>query len=256
MSINQTMILELDVGNSRIKWRLLAADNLAVLSSGHVPGFEQLVQVSELETTILMARMCSVRSGDVNKQLEEWVSASYGVHLLQAKVSQSCGGVTNQYADVSRLGIDRWLAMLAAYRRAGGACMIIDSGTAFTLDVVDSHGLHLGGYIIPGLKLMRSSLESNTAIKLDEDYSAYSAELGHSTDEAVFNGTVTALLATVRQQNESLGAAAGAKTYFAGGDASLLHSLAGLERSEIVTSLVLDGLDVACPQLATSRGSV
>ena len=256
MSINQQMILELDVGNSRIKWRLLAADDLAVTGAGHVSGFDELQGVTQLEAAISMARMCSVRGGEVNKKLEDWVRARYAVDLLQAAVTQSCGGVTNQYADVSRLGIDRWLAMLAAYRRAGGACMIIDSGTAFTIDVVDAQGLHLGGYIIPGLELMRSSLESNTAIRLSDNYSAYSQSLGHSTDEAVFNGTVTALLATIKQQSESLGRAGAFEIYFAGGDAGLLHGLAGLDRSEIVTSLVLDGLDVACPRPDSDRGQV
>ena len=242
------MILELDVGNSRIKWRLLVADTVTLVREGHVADFEELQQLEELQAEISMARMCSVRSGDVNAKLEEWIASNYGVELLRAQVSRSCGGVTNQYADVSRLGIDRWLAMLAAFRRAGGACMVVDSGTAFTIDVVDAQGLHQGGYIIPGLKLMRTSLESTTAIRLSEDYSVYSEDLGHSTDEAVFNGTVTALLATIRQQFELLGPVGTVKTYFAGGDAQLLHRLAGLDGSEIVTSLVFDGLDVACPR--------
>ena len=241
------MILELDVGNSRIKWRLLAAGDLAVVKAGHVPGFDELQRVTELDAAITLARMCSVRGGDVNRRLEDWIRAKYSVALVQASVTQSCGGVTNQYADVSRLGIDRWLAMLAAYRRAGGACMVIDSGTALTIDVVDAQGLHLGGHIIPGLRLMRGSLESNTAIRLSDNYSAYSQSLGHSTDEAVFNGTVTALLATIKQQSESLARVGDVEIYFAGGDAELLHGLAGLDRSEIVTSLVFDGLDVACP---------
>lgn len=256
MGINQHMILELDVGNSRIKWRLLAADDLAVTCAGHVPGFEELQRVTELEAAVTMARMCSVRGGDVNQQLTDWVRAKYGIDLARAAVTQSCGGVTNQYADVSRLGIDRWLAMLAAYRRAGGACMVIDSGTAFTIDVVDAQGLHLGGYIIPGLKLMRGSLESNTAIRLSGNYAEHSENLGHSTDAAVFNGTVTALLATIRKQSESFGGAGGVETYFAGGDADLLHGLAGLERSEVVSSLVLDGLDVACPGPDSARGLI
>ena len=253
MSVNQRMILELDVGNSRIKWRLLAADDLSVTGVGHVSGFDELQQVPELEVTISMARMCSVRGGDINKELKDWVRSKHGLDLLQAAVIQSCGGVTNQYADVSRLGIDRWLAMLAAYRRAGGACMIIDSGTAFTIDVLDAQGLHLGGYIIPGLKLMRSSLESSTSIRLSDNYSAYSQSLGHSTDEAVFNGTVAVLLATIKKLRESVGAV---EIYFAGGDAALLYGLAGLDRSEVVTSLVLDGLDIACPEPDNGRGQV
>lgn len=256
MSVNQHMILELDVGNSRIKWRLLTADSLVEVSAGHVPGFEDLLGVPELDTEITMARMCSVRGGDVNKKLEDWLCVTHGIELEQAQVTQSCGGVTNQYADVTRLGIDRWLAMLAAYRRAGGACMIVDSGTAFTIDVLDATGLHLGGYIIPGLKLMRNSLESNTAIRLSDNYAEYSQDLGHSTNAAVFNGTVTALLATIKQQSESLPLAGDSEIYFTGGDAELLHDLAGLPRSAVVTSLVFEGLDVACPRRSIDRERV
>ncbi len=249
------MILELDVGNSRIKWRLLAQDSLVPSSAGHVPGIAELQRVQELDAVIAQARMCSVRAPEVNRQIEDWVRARWGIEIEQARVTRSCGGVTNQYEDVSRLGIDRWLAMLAAYRRAQGACIVIDSGTAFTLDLVDEQGLHLGGYILPGLRLMRDSLEENTGIRLSKDYSCNSQELGHSTDAAVFNGAVAALLATIKQLSQSLRSDKGTKIYFAGGDAELLHGLAGIKNSEIVLSLVFEGLDVACgaPPLAQGR---
>lgn len=247
------MILELDVGNTRIKWRLLAADTLLPLNTGHVSDLQQLQRVTELQVGISFARMCSVRGGELNQQIEQWVRDQYGIELQRAAVMVSRGGVSNQYADVSRLGIDRWLAMLAAYRRAGGACMVIDSGTAFTLDVVDAQGQHKGGYIIPGLGLMRSSLEAHTAIRLMENYSGDSRELGHSTDAAVFNGTLSALLATVELQRQALQAQGSVKIYFAGGDAELLHSLADIEGSEVVSTLVFDGLDVACPRPGSSE---
>jgi len=246
MRIDQSMILELDVGNSRIKWRLITMGESELRAEGHVSGFEELNLLPELDVAIEMARMCSVRGGDTNKKIEEWIRRDYGIELARAEVTRSCGGVSNQYADVSRLGIDRWLAMLAGYNRADGACMVIDSGTAFTIDVVDAEGLHQGGYILPGLALMQGSLETNTAIRLSNNYTAYSKKLGHSTDEAVFNGTVTALLAVIRQQSELL-CKEGVRTFFAGGDAELLHSLAMLEHSEIATSLVFEGLDIACP---------
>lgn len=243
------MILELDVGNSRIKWRLLAADTMTVSAAGHVPGFSELQEVGELDAPITLARMCSVRSGEVNAQIGDWIASRYGVELQRAVVTQSCGGVTNQYVDVSRLGIDRWLAMLAAYKRCGGACVIVDAGTAFTVDLLDAQGLHLGGYILPGLSLMRSSLESTTAIRLTPGFQGRAETTGHSTDAAVANGTLTALLALVTQVMNSDGMRQlGAKLYFTGGDAELCSVHAAIEGSEVVPSLVFDGLDVACPR--------
>tara|TARA_B110000858_G_scaffold3502_1_gene4095 strand:+ start:81739 stop:82512 length:774 start_codon:yes stop_codon:yes gene_type:complete len=255
MSINQHMILELDVGNSRIKWRLLAAEGLAVTGAGHVSGLEDLQRVTELETAITMARMCSVRGGDVNKQLADWVRGKYGVELVLAVVTQSCGGVTNQYADVSRLGIDRWLAMLAAFKRVGGACVVVDAGTAFTIDLLDAQGLHLGGYILPGLSLMGSSLESTTGIRLTPGFTGRPEVTGHSTDQAVSNGSLSALLALISQlmraeSSEQLGA----RLLFTGGDAELFHVHAAIKGSEIIPSLVLDGLDVACPHPDSDLG--
>ena len=120
------MILELDVGNSRIKWRLLDA-SMAVASQGHVADIEELQQSADLQQPISAARMCSVRSAQDKALIASWVNKRYGIDLLQAVVTQSCAGVTNQYADVSSLGIDRWLAMLAAYKKADGACVIVDA---------------------------------------------------------------------------------------------------------------------------------
>jgi type III pantothenate kinase len=125
----------------------------------------------------------------------------------------------------------------------------VDAGTAFTVDVVDASGLHRGGYIIPGLKLMRSSIEQNTAIRLDPDYSFMAESLGHSTEEAVFNGTLTALVATINMQVGFVSSELNqcGKVYFSGGDAGLLHKHAAIPESEIVPSLVFEGLAIACP---------
>lgn len=248
------MILELDVGNTRIKWRMLAADSAEPVDEGHVPGFDELIHLQALASPIDFVRMCSVRGGEVNRQIEGWLQSNHGIEVAQARVTQRCGGVTNQYADVNRLGIDRWLAMLGAYRRAQGACLIIDSGTAFTLDAIDATGLHLGGYIIPGLQLMRHSIEANTAIRLSPDYSERSSALGHSTDAAVFNGTVAALLGAIELQSRRLRDREGVRIFFAGGDAELLHALAGIDGSEVLRSLVFEGLAIACPRPDSAEG--
>ncbi len=248
------MILELDAGNSRIKWRQISHHSLALINEGFALEFADLQRIPELQHPLKMVRLCSVRGREVNTRLKDWVRASYRLDLRLAEVTQSCAGVTNQYKDVSRLGIDRWLAMLAAYKRAGGACVVVDAGTAFTIDVLDEQGLHLGGYILPGLNLMHSSLESNTAIRLTPDYIGRPQSLGHSTDQAVFNGTLTSLLATITQLMEVIDSEqAATKLYLAGGDAELLHSQLSREGSEVVPGLVFEGLAVACPYPGDSQ---
>lgn len=247
------MILELDAGNSRIKWRQIRSDSMELINAGIVPEFSDLEIVPELQYSVKMVRLCSVRGRELNIQLQDWVSSSYGLDLQVAEVTQSCGGVTNQYKDVSRLGIDRWLALLAAYKRTAGACVVVDAGTAFTIDLLDAQGLHLGGYILPGLQLMRSSLESATAIRLTPGHIARPQAAGHSTDQAVSNGTLTALLAMITQIMHSINSQQVAtKLYFTGGDAELLHAHASIEGSEVVPGLVFEGLAVACPYLHDS----
>ncbi len=111
-------------------------------------------------------------------------------------------GVTIRYSDPSRLGVDRWLAMLAAHAASTKACLVVDCGTALTIDKLTASGEHCGGYIIPGLALMRRSLEENTRIRLNKEFEAGGVALGHSTDEAVYHGSLAAAVALIRAKFE------------------------------------------------------
>lgn len=242
------MILELDAGNSRIKWRLLDASTTRITGEGAAPDPEALAIVLGELAPPRMVRMSSVRSEDVNIAIARFVEARWQLPVHQARVQASCAGVRNQYKDQGRLGVDRWLAMLAGFRRAQGACIVIDSGTAMTIDCVAADGLHEGGYITPGLRLMRDSLVNNTRIRLAPDPGAPSLDLGHSTDAAVNNGTLALLLALIdrvvaasRRDNPATA------VFLSGGDAELLARLAAITDGEVVPSLVLDGLALACP---------
>lgn len=242
------MILELDVGNSRIKWRLL--DEQSGERSGLSYAQEEGDLFKELEklSVPLMVRMSSVRGGAANDTIEQWVDARWSLPVHIARVSQNVGGVTNQYADQTRLGVDRWLAMLAAFWVAKGTCVIIDSGTALTIDVLDRQGLHLGGYITPGLRLMRTSLEQNTRIRLSTKINQDSIALGNSTDTAVLNGTLASQVCLINKVvAETRENDATARIFFAGGDAELLAARSIVKEFEIAPSLVLDGLAIACP---------
>jgi len=71
--------------------------------------------------------------------------------------------VATAVEEPERVGTDRLLAALAAYRRTGGACIVVDAGTAVTVDAVDERGVFLGGAILPGLGLMARALAEGTA---------------------------------------------------------------------------------------------
>ena len=248
------MILELDIGNTRIKWRHKSSQGNEVEAEGVFADVEEFISSYFHRTNPEVIRLCSVREQIETNVLVNWSRQRWGLEPLIAEVSRECGGVSINYPDVSRLGVDRWLAMLAAYRIADRACLIADSGTAFTLDGIDSDGTHLGGFILPGIKLMRHGLETSTAISIPEDAQTGSIELGNSTDEAVLNGSIASLVALVEKYSRKLQQTTGqAKLFFSGGDAAAIAKFIDYENFEIIPGLVLDGLAIACPSHKESR---
>jgi type III pantothenate kinase len=242
------MILELDIGNSRIKWRQFDEISSCVMDLGHVDDVAALFEIMAAAPTPVMIRSCSVRDGQVNDQIRQWAATNWGLPVQAAIVSRKCAGVSNQYSDPEKLGVDRWLAMLAAFNRAAGPCIVVDSGTAMTVDVVDARGLHCGGYIVPGLKLMGESLRVNTGIRLGEQQLPPTLAAGHSTDDAVRNGALAALVALIERVVKSVSEDdLQAKLYLSGGDAAELDNNLQAFHAELIPGLVMDGLAIACP---------
>jgi type III pantothenate kinase len=128
------------------------------------------------------------------------------------------------------LGVDRWLAMLAARAETRGPVCVIQAGTAVTFDAVDAAGRHLGGLIIPGLRLMAEALERNTGrigpTAGDIAHARGLGMLGVSTDEGVGKGALLAIAAALDRAVAAVGAALGvAPTVLStGGDAERLEA--------------------------------
>ena len=72
-------------------------------------------------------------------------------------------GMFTHYSEPEKLGSDRWLAAIAAWKKSEKAVCVVDAGTALTIDLVTESGQHLGGLIAPGERLMTASLSSATA---------------------------------------------------------------------------------------------
>ena len=97
-------------------------------------------------------------------------------------------GVHFAYEDISRLGVDRCLAMIGAYHLVGSGVLVIDCGSAITADLVNGSGEHIGGFILPGVRMLESSLLGGTAKVLVEHETVISTEWGVSTEECVEHG--------------------------------------------------------------------
>jgi len=245
------MILELDCGNSLIKWRLVANSDSEVLQQGSGEHISDLLEwLSRLQAAVLSGcRMVSVRSAPETEEIKAAVAECLGVAVLLAKPARQLGGVTNGYKEYEALGLDRWLAMVAAYSLAHGSCLVIDLGTAATVDLVSEDGMHLGGYITPGLSLLREQLFGHTkriryraAIT---NQAPVSLSPGTSTAEAVERGCRLMLKSYVREQigEASQWLGSNFSIYATGGDAPLLADIPGVR---VVPDLVFKGLEIAC----------
>jgi type III pantothenate kinase len=162
------------------------------------------------------------------------------------------------YSDPARLGVDRWVAVLAAFHAARGAACVLSAGTAVTFDAVDAAGRHLGGLILAGPRLAADALERHTS-NIGATAPAGAAPsglglLGKSTDTAVAHGTMLALAAALDRAVRTVDAALGvrSKVYVTGGDGPQLRAWLETE-AELRADLVLEGLSLYAAHPAAAR---
>lgn len=247
------MILELDCGNSFIKWRVIVSLEAKVLAGGVVDSAEQLLEALRALPALALrhCRLVSVRSDDETASLVECLTRSHPMAVSRARPAQMVAGVSNGYQDFERLGLDRWLAVLGAYHLAQGACLVLDLGTAVTSDFVAAGGEHLGGYICPGVPLMRNQLRTHTRrIRYDDAAAERALESlapGRSTVEAVERGCSLMLRGFVLTQLELAREYLGEdfQVFLTGGDAALVREV--LPDARVMPDLVFIGLAIACP---------
>lgn len=241
------MILQFDVGNTRIKWRLLEKSQLVDRGSAVLGEFkvDSLGVFGALEGVQLAA----VRAGAELERLVGDIKRAYPeVDVFRAKAPDRFGEVRFTYEFPETQGVDRCLAMIAAYelfsRQDGyGGLMVIDVGSAITVDVLGADGVQVEGYILPGLAMMREALLGRTS-KISKGYQAGSGAAGYlSTRECVDRGVNRAFVASVQDFINSA-KAAGLDLVLTGGDACMLKNVLSGEELCVVEDLVLDGLAI------------
>ena len=194
------MNLLIDIGNSRLKW---ATEQAGQISSIQALDYRQLDAYQSLEQSWqTLARPSKIAIACVGSSQQITAIESLAnrlwpaIEIIIPKSSAAFGSVINAYPQAEKLGVDRWLALLAAHQHYPGNSCIIDCGTAITLDFIDSHGQHRGGLISPGLMLMKKALAQNTAA-LDLSQQTQALVLADNTLNAIDSGTLLAAIGLI-----------------------------------------------------------
>jgi type III pantothenate kinase len=252
----------IDCGNSRIKWaRFVGArahdrgaaslrddDAFAVLG-GALGGGQGDGHGGGQGDGAARVVVANVAGEAIAGRIRAVVVERLGIEPEFARVEARAHGIECAYRDPATLGVDRWLAMVAARRQGDGPFAVVGAGTAVTFDAVDAAGRHLGGLILPGDRLMIEALAANTgripSVPPAGDFIPGLALLGRSTAEAVGHGARLAIAAAIDRALALVAAALEAEPtlLLTGGDA---EALAGwlASKGEVRADLVLDGLAV------------
>ncbi|MEM1175596.1 MAG: type III pantothenate kinase [Pseudomonadota bacterium] len=214
--------LLVDAGNSRVKWGLWSGGRLR--DSGAVATEDIRSGAVSLPSVAVSRVLISNVAGDeLARRFAEDIGDTAPLAFIET--AAELAGVINGYRQPAQLGVDRWLALLGTRAETSDACLVVDAGTAVTIDALAADGRHLGGQILPGAPLMMASLAAGTSElpKVASDTGAVLATddvFATHTADAIRCGARTAVIGAVEhayrqlQQDDSA-----ARLVLTGGDA-------------------------------------
>ena len=234
------MILAIDAGNTRIKWGL--HDGSGWKSLGAISTSDSS-SLREAMRSVLPARKAvasNVAGARVRADIARCMDAGAEITFIQSESRQL--GVENGYRDPTQLGTDRWAALIAAHHAGErGHKLVVNAGTALTIDALAADGRFMGGLIVPGPALMRHSLDRGTAgLRLTE---GILQDFPGSTPDAITSGAIQAAAGAV-QRLAGLMAASGCppgRIILSGGAAAEIAASLPFTTT-LHENLVLDGL--------------
>ena len=242
--------LAIDIGNTRLKWAQYTAPRPGATLLEHGAVFlETIDSLAETDWHALAAPGsmlgCVVAGEGVKRRVEEQLEL-WDVEPRWVVSSASACGVTSSYDHPSRLGVDRWVALIGARHRvlAQGPArptLVVMVGTAVTVDAIDAAGRFLGGLILPGFGLMLRALEMGTAgLKAP---TGEAVDFPTNTSDALMSGGADAIAGAVERMHRKLLAHTGQQPalIMTGGAAVKLSPIIDLP-FETVDTLIFEGL--------------
>lgn len=237
--------LVLDAGNTRVKWALVRDGEF--VTNGAVPtqAPDALADAwRDLPLDGVRTLACSVAAPAVRERIRALVHAATQTDPTWFAAGERCAGVYNRYERPTQLGVDRWAALVGARARTDDPVVVVNAGTAITVDALAATGEFLGGLILPGVGVMLDALAQRTA-GLQSTPGRFS-EFPRNTADAMTTGALDAAAGAVARLVDRLAAREGVAPaiILSGGSAPTLAP--GLPaRTLRVEHLVLEGLLVA-----------
>lgn len=261
-----SLYLIFDVGNTRLKWAAVEStkqpsdqqkklwdysgsiNTLSLQSAEHRAELADYISKT-LPKPDVIAFSC-VAGKEVINQLQSLFPQWQDIQWKQLGGDSTFDGIRTLYQDPSKLGSDRWSAIIGARSLSKTNALIINAGTATTIDLLGSNGVHYGGWILPGLSLMHQSLEANTAQLPLAVRDTSEQGFGTSTNEAIIGGCDAAQIGAIqyaldlaKQMNLPV-----EKIWLDGGNAKTLMNqiqqanVLSIQKIEVSEGLVLRGV--------------
>ena len=225
--------LLLDIGNSRTKAVVHQQGRLGLLPD-HLVGTISNYGIS--------AVYCASVADDERLAKVKEETGLQNIHWQIVHSEAAKAGLRSRYAEPHLLGVDRWLAMLGAIALwPKQSLLVVDAGTALTLDWVDDNGQHLGGWIIPGFSLQQQAVIGRTAKVFNNSMQHAQVVLGTDTSSCLQNGCLSAAVAVVLLAMQQQPAT---KLVLTGGDALLLLPHLSELNPQVEPLLIFRGLSL------------
>ncbi|MEZ5594343.1 MAG: type III pantothenate kinase [Gammaproteobacteria bacterium] len=243
------MKLLVDIGNTRLKW--IALQDGLVIKRGHL--LHRQVEPARWGNRLWgklrrpsQIVIANVAGPAVRDALNDWFQQRWAMQACFVHSTVQQFGISNGYEEPHTLGVDRWMAMIGCRQLQQCNSVIIDCGTAATIDALRADGQHLGGVILPGLRLMHEALYQQTR-QIEEQDIGDVTFLGRNTRDCIWGGAVHAIAATLDRVSGYM-ANTMAETHpgatvavLTGGNAEALHPY--LEREyQLEPDLIFHGL--------------
>jgi type III pantothenate kinase len=215
-------MLLFDAGNSRCKWAWIESGvwvRQGVVDNNNIEEWKQLKQYFSTLASPHKIFVSNVAGNVLTLKLQELCSLwECSMQVISAEKKQC--GVLNLYEQPDKLGSDRWAALIAAWHHEHAACLVVNCGTATTVDALSSMGEFIGGIILPGIDLIQRSLLEGTA-QLEIRKGMF-FDFPKNTADAIMSGALLATLGVIQHQYSKLAPNNNVRCIIGGGAANEL----------------------------------